>query len=89
MTALVALAYRVMQRMGVRPGVDIQVITCGSVDEIMEIYPRPAIVDIAPLIMGQSAVEMLLQQIANPADGRIRHMVVEPKLIEAERIDIG
>lgn len=87
MGALVALYYRVFNRLGLRPGVDIEVISCGSIEEVMEIYPRPAIVDIAPFIMGQRAVEMLLNRIDSPTDDRAVHLVVEPKLIEAEVVN--
>jgi DNA-binding LacI/PurR family transcriptional regulator len=89
MSALVALVYRVLNRLGVRPGIDIQVVSCGSIEEAMEIYPRPAIVDIAPFLMGQRAVQMLLDQIANPVDDRAVHLVVEPKLIDAEIVNPG
>lgn len=81
-----ALVYRALQRRGIRPGRDLDIIS--SDDEpaaLLGLDPRPATINVGPEIMGQRAVRELCWRLEHQGvEDRVR-VVVEPTLVPAEQ----
>ncbi len=81
-----ALLYRVLARLGVRPGRDLDLIGCdGELGLLAGLSPRPATIEIPGDAIGRQAVEQLLQRLNDPERGSHRiDIVIEPRLIAGD-----
>jgi DNA-binding LacI/PurR family transcriptional regulator len=76
------LAYEVLKDMGIKPGVDMEVISRRNQEMYLsQMDPRPATIDINTDEMGRWATETLLRRIANPNAPVGSRLLVPPKLI--------
>lgn len=73
--------YRAMKQIGVKPGVDLAVITCNNERPyLMDLDPQPAVIDIHAEFIGAEAVKLLgwrRQNISEPA----RTLMIDPSLV--------
>ncbi|MBF0245866.1 MAG: LacI family DNA-binding transcriptional regulator, partial [Planctomycetes bacterium] len=77
-----ALAYPVLQKAGIIPGEDIQVISVNNEESCLAgLKPRPATIDIQMESMSRHAVELLLWKVAHPEEASRTQVVVEPELV--------
>ncbi|MDT8391429.1 MAG: LacI family DNA-binding transcriptional regulator [Lentisphaeria bacterium] len=79
--------YRVLRMRGVKPGRDIEIVSCDNVPELAGLDPRPATIDIRPGEIGRRAVEQLLWHINNRAAAINVTSVVEPALVPGDQVD--
>ena len=83
-----AILYHLLNKRGVRPGYDVEVVSANNERPYLAgLYPRPTSIDIGGSHIGQSAVDQLMLRIQNPEDARGMRMIVEPIVIEGERIE--
>jgi len=74
-----------LQRRGVVPEHDIDIISCNNERMILShLHPRPAIIDIHAERVGQKAVEQLLWRMEHPGAPRAT-IALEPTLVQGER----
>ena len=78
----VPATYAVMQRYGLRPGTDIDVIGVDNMDAILDtLSPRPASIDINLELVGCRAVRQMLWRRDHMAERNRMSVVIEPRLI--------
>lgn len=78
---IVTPLYQYLQQRGVRPGVDIEIVTVNNERRILsELNPQPAVIDIQAEQLGRRVAEQLLWRISHPAASRVA-TIVAPKLI--------
>ena len=78
------MVYRVLQKRGIKPGFDIDIIsTDDEKSALMGLYPRPATIDIGAKDIGACAVEYLLMN-DSPFDKQRIQMSIKPQLISGE-----
>ncbi|MFV0416858.1 MAG: LacI family DNA-binding transcriptional regulator [Chthoniobacterales bacterium] len=80
-----ALFYRELQIQGLRPGHDVEIVSCNNEKAYLAgLYPRPATIDIGSEDVGRRGVEQLLSRLERPNSpmGEIIH--VPPRLIPGE-----
>ena len=82
--SVVAMVHRVLRRRSFEPGRDLDIVTVGGEEEVMSVYPRPGIVDIAPQEMGRRALASILAKIKDPKVDDRTSIAVEPRLIPGE-----
>ncbi|OHB57425.1 MAG: hypothetical protein A2Y07_04375 [Planctomycetes bacterium GWF2_50_10] len=76
------LAYEVLKGLGIKPGIDIEVISRRNQElYLSQMNPRPATIDINTDEMGRCATEKLLSRIANPNTPVGSRLLIPPKLI--------
>ena len=82
MTAmLTASAYPIMYECGIIPGKDIEVVSCNNEEVyMMNLHPRPAVIDTRAYDIGQRVVDQLLWRIKHPAFP-LQRIFVRPELI--------
>ena len=79
-----AMVYRILQKKGIRPGFDIDIIsTDDEKGALMGLYPRPATINIGAKSMGECAVEYLLMQ-GSPLEKSRVQISIKPQLIAGE-----
>lgn len=84
---MTAQAYRELNRNGIVPGRDIDIISCDNEDAYLAgLSPRPATIDIAGEERGRRAVYELLVQSRFPDEQRPIQLTVEPQLIVREEM---
>jgi DNA-binding LacI/PurR family transcriptional regulator len=77
-----AVAHRVLIRRGIRPGKDIDIISCNNDNSsLIGLDPRPASIDLRPDIIGERAVDQLMRAIHNPFGPVRANLLVEPRLV--------
>lgn len=82
---MTALVYRALNRSGVVPGKDIDIVSCDNEEAYLAgLSPRPATIDIAGEERGRRAVYELLVQSRFPNEQRPVQLTVEPQLIARE-----
>jgi len=82
---MTALVYRELNRCGVVPGKDIDIVSCDNEEAYLTgLSPRPATIDIAGEERGRRAVYELLVQSRSPNEQRPVQLTVEPQLIVRE-----
>ncbi|MFK5922806.1 MAG: LacI family DNA-binding transcriptional regulator [Verrucomicrobiota bacterium] len=82
---MTALVYRELNRCGVKPGKDIDIISCDNEEAYLTgLSPRPATIDIAGEERGRRAVYELLVQSRFPEEQRPVQLTVEPQLVVRE-----
>lgn len=69
--SLTVSVYQLLLRQGIRPGEDIQVISCNNDNILAQLHPRPLSVDIHPRSIGRMAVRQLLWRLENPDETAI------------------
>ena len=80
--ALTQSLYPILIDRGVRPGVDIDIVSCNNEQILLNgLNPRPATVDIHAAAIGARAVEQLLRRIEHPDAPRLT-LALEPRLVE-------
>lgn len=82
--SVVTMAYRVLRQQGIEPDHDVELVTCGGEEEVMCLYPRPGIVDIAPHEMGRRALAAVLDRIKAPKVDHRSSIFVEPRVVPGE-----
>lgn len=79
-----AMFYRVLARRGVRPGVDVEVVSTDlELGATMGLYPRPASIDLGARAVGRRAVDQLMARITNPDSENVR-VLLEPRLVHGD-----
>ena len=79
---MTARVYRELRNRSVRPGKDIDIISCDNEDAYLTgLSPRPATIDIAGEERGRRAVYELLVQARFPDEQRSVQLTIEPQLI--------
>lgn len=74
-------AYRALKKLGIRPGEDVQIITCNNEHPYLsELEPRPPVVDVHAEMIGAEAVKLLAWRRLNPSEPR-RTLMIEPTLV--------
>ena len=85
---MTALVYRELNRCGVTPGKDIDIVSCDNEEAYLAgLSPRPATIDIAGEERGRRAVYELLVQSRFPKEQRPVQLTVEPQLVVREEGD--
>ncbi|MCC6683055.1 MAG: LacI family DNA-binding transcriptional regulator [Phycisphaeraceae bacterium] len=85
---MTAVAYPLLQQRGVRPGRDIDIVSCNNdATYLVGLNPRPATIDIASELHGRRSVEQLLCRIKQPDDARPVEVAIKPVLIPPESVD--
>lgn len=85
---MTALVYRALNRCGVVPGQDIDIVSCDNEEAYLTgLSPRPATIDIAGEERGRRAVYELLVQSRFPDEQRPVQLTVEPQLIVREGLE--
>ncbi len=81
--AFTAILYPVLKLAGIRPGKDVDVISCNNEPMLLAgLSPRPATIDIKSEYVGQRAVEQLCYRIQNPDDPTTIEIKIKPELVE-------
>ncbi|WP_432799514.1 LacI family DNA-binding transcriptional regulator [Poriferisphaera sp. WC338] len=81
----VAMVYRVLDKRGVRPGRNLEIVGCDDEKAaLIGLNPRPASVNIGSVTMGQRAVEQLFWRIDNREDEQRVRVMVEPELVPGD-----
>lgn len=84
---MTASIYHILGRRGVRPGFDIEIISCGNqMSCLTGLYPRPATIDVGSELVGRHAVEQLLRSIEHPEESSRIRLIVEPVLIPGDAV---
>jgi len=60
--------YQMLLHQGIRPGKDIEVVSCNNEDILEQLHPRPLSVDIHARSVGRMAVRQLLWRLENPKE---------------------
>ena len=78
--------YAELQRRGLKPGEDLDVICCNNEQLLLaHLKPRPATIDIHAERVGRKAVEHLLWRLANPGEPRVT-VALEPTLVPSDGV---
>lgn len=81
---LVPPFYQEMQRRGMTPGKELELISCNNEHLLLaHLHPRPATIDIHAEQVGRRAVEQLLWRIENP-DSPQMTLLLNPTLVETD-----
>ena len=82
---ITCLAYAAMARKGVRPGVDVAIVSCGNEPVYLRgLTPRPPTIDLAPETTGRLAVEQLMRMIRHPDACERTTVLVRPRLVPGD-----
>ncbi len=82
---MTAMVYAALQRRGVEPGRDLDVISCNNEQAyLLPLKPQPATIDIGAVTMGRRSVEQLVWRMDHLDHARTVQTVVKPVLVEAE-----
>ena len=82
--SLMAKVYRMLEQRGIKPGKDIQLITCDHHNLLESLDPIPTTIDIKPQLIGQNAVRQLLWRMKNPHEPITNDIRIEPCLIHPD-----
>lgn len=85
--AITVRLYRALRSRGIKPGRDIEIISCDNIPALDGLDPRPATIDIRPDQLGRRAVEQLAWQISNRSAPMNVTSTVEPTLILGDERD--
>lgn len=81
--ALTAKIQPIMKRLGIRAGVDLEIISCNNETSLLAgLEPRPVSIDIQPESIGKKAVEQLRWRILHPDEESQITIELSPKLVE-------
>ncbi|MCF6313310.1 MAG: LacI family transcriptional regulator [Verrucomicrobiales bacterium] len=84
---MTSLVYRALHRCGVKPGKDLDIISCDHEEAYLAgLSPRPATIDIAGEERGRRAVYELLVQSRFPEEQRPVQLTIEPQLVVGENV---
>ncbi|MCC6680892.1 MAG: LacI family DNA-binding transcriptional regulator [Phycisphaeraceae bacterium] len=82
---MTAMVYAALQRRGLEPGRDLDVISCNNERAyLLPLKPQPATIDIGAVTMGRRGVEQLVWRMDHLNHARTVQTVVKPVLVEAE-----
>lgn len=74
-------AYRALKKLGIKPGSDVEVVTCNNERPYLaDLRPQPAVIDIHAELIGAEAVKLLDWRRANTSEPR-RTLMIEPTLV--------
>ncbi len=74
-------AYTILYSLGVRPNVDIEIVSCNNTAPVLQtLHPRPPVVDLHIPDIGMVGIEELMRRIENP-DRPFKLTQLEPKLV--------
>jgi len=81
---LAPVVYSLLRERGVRPGQDVEILTCNNEPAYLShLAPRPVVLDLRAESIGKRAVEQIHWRMKHPDEPAMRIMV-EPGLLEAE-----
>ena len=81
---LTVKVYRVLRKMGIEPGRDIEVASCDNEPILEALDPRPATVDVCPELIGKRAVEQLIWRMEHPNEKTRAMITIEPEIVVPE-----
>jgi DNA-binding LacI/PurR family transcriptional regulator len=81
--------YRSLRARGLKPGRDIDIISCDNTPALDALEVRPATIDIRPEEIGRRAVEQLLWRIGNRDAPMNVTALVEPQIIQGDPVDLA
>ena len=77
--------YHELKKIGVKPGVDIEIISCNNDEEFLsKMDPRPATMDLNVDEIARRAVDKLIYRIKNPDALAGITVLVPPRLVPAD-----
>lgn len=80
--AFAAILYPVLKRLGIKPGKDVDIISCNNEAMLLAgLSPCPATIDIKAEYIGRRAVEQLCWRIQNPDDPTVIEIKIRPELV--------
>ena len=83
--AFAAVLYPALNRVGIRPGRDVDIISCNNESMLLAgLSPRPATIDIKAEYIGQRAVEQLCWRMEHPDDLSVIEIKIRPGLVANE-----
>lgn len=78
---VVVMCYRELEKMGIKPGKDIEIIACGCENGMISaLSPMPANISINAETIGRKAVEQLIWSIENPNESSPINITVMPTI---------
>lgn len=81
--ALTAKLYPILKSLGIRPGRDLEVVSCNNEASLLAgLEPRPLSIDIRPAYIGKKAVEQLRWRILHPDEEDQITVEVSPASLE-------
>ena len=86
--ALTIRMYRALRMRGIKPGRDIEIVSCDNIPALEGLDPRPATMDIQPEEIGRRAVEQLLWHIRDRHAPMSVTSLVEPILVRGDKVDV-
>ncbi len=82
---ITAAVYPLLYRAGVRPGVDIDIVSANNeIPYLAGLFPRPATIDIGCRVNGRHAVQQLLWRLRQPEGTPSIEVIIEPVLIPGQ-----
>lgn len=87
--ALTIRMYRALRTRGIKPGHDIEIISCDNIPALDGLDPRPTTIDLRPREIGRRAVEQLLWQIDRRSAPMSVTAMVEPMLVPGDEGDFA
>jgi len=85
--AMTVRMYRALRQRGIRPGRDIELISCDNIPVLEGLDPKPTTIDVRPGEIGRRAVEQLLWRI-NKRDAPMNvTSLVEPLLVPGDEVE--
>lgn len=79
---MTALAYAAFRRESVRPGKDLEIVSCDNEEAYLTgLFPRPTTIDLGTEERGRMAFELLLARIRDPGLDRRAALILEPELV--------
>jgi len=79
--ALTIRFYRLLRRRGIKPGKDLDIVSCDNIPALDALDPKPATIDLRPVEIGRRAVEQLLWQIHSRRQSMNVMATVKPELV--------
>jgi len=85
--ALTIQMYRALRRRGIKPGHDIEIVSCDNIPAIDALDPKPTTIDVRPDEIGRRAVEQLVWRI-NRRDAPMNvTAMIEPRLVPGDELE--
>jgi LacI family transcriptional regulator len=81
---LTVKVYRVLRKMGIEPGRDIEVASCDNEPILDALDPRPATIDVRPELIGKHAVEQLIWRMKHSNEKTRATVTIEPEIVAPE-----
>lgn len=73
--------YRCLREQGIEPGRDLEIVSCDNEPILEALDPRPTTIDVGAGLIGDRAVEQLLDRMRRPGERTRALITVEPRII--------